>query len=114
LAKVLGGIGRVFILAGLFILGFVAFQLWGTGLEEGRNQSALSDQLTESAPVGSKIADAGDPADVASALAKVDTATAPVAMPAPAAADTAVYALDDARVDAEAEAIIAANLRGAR
>ena len=44
----------------------------------------------------------------------VDTATAPVAMPAPAAADTAVYALDDARVDAEAEAIIAANLRGAR
>ena len=78
LAKVLGGIGRVFILAGLFILGFVAFQLWGTGLEEGRNQSALSDQLTESAPVGSKIADAGDPADVASALAKVDTATAPV------------------------------------
>lgn len=81
LAKVLGGIGRVFIIAGLFILGFVAFQLWGTGFEEGRNQSKLSDQLTESAPVGSRIADSGDPKDVASALAKVSPATAPVTEP---------------------------------
>lgn len=83
LAKVLGVIGRVFIIAGLFILGFVAFQLWGTGIEEGRNQSALSDQLTKSAPADAKIADAGDPADVASALAQVDPATAPLT-PAPA------------------------------
>lgn len=82
LSKVFGVIGRLFIIAGVFILGFVAFQLWGTGLEEGRNQSALSDQLTRSAPPDAKIADAGDPSDVATALAKVDPATAPTT-PAP-------------------------------
>jgi membrane fusion protein (multidrug efflux system) len=43
----------------------------------------------------------------------VDIATAPAAAPAPVPAGTDVYALDDARVDAEAEAIIAANLRHA-
>jgi len=43
----------------------------------------------------------------------VDTASTPVAMPPPAAAGTDVYALDTAREDAEAESIIAANLRGA-
>jgi membrane fusion protein (multidrug efflux system) len=44
----------------------------------------------------------------------VDIATPPGAVPTPAAAGTDVYALDAARVDAEADAIIAANLRGTR
>ena len=43
----------------------------------------------------------------------VDTATPPAAVPPPVVAGTDVYALDAAQVDAEAEAIIAANLRGA-
>jgi sortase A len=34
LAKVLGTIGRVFITAGVLILLFVAYQLWGTGIRE--------------------------------------------------------------------------------
>jgi membrane fusion protein (multidrug efflux system) len=42
----------------------------------------------------------------------VDTASPPLAAPQLAAALTSVYALDAARVDAEADAIIAANLRG--
>ncbi|MBS1836274.1 MAG: class E sortase [Actinobacteria bacterium] len=85
-AKLLGVLGRVFILAGLFILGFVAFQLWGTGIEEGRNQTSLSDQLTKAAPSGSRIDDAGNPADVAKALATVNSATAP-STPAPEEGD---------------------------
>ncbi|MCC6184641.1 MAG: hypothetical protein IT194_08275, partial [Microthrixaceae bacterium] len=48
LSKALGFLGRAFIIVGLFILGFVAFQLWGTSLEEGRNQSELTDQLAHS------------------------------------------------------------------
>jgi membrane fusion protein (multidrug efflux system) len=43
----------------------------------------------------------------------VDTARAPAAAVPPAQASTDVYALDTARVDAEADAIIAANLHGA-
>lgn len=77
LAKALGLLGRVFVVAGLFILGFVAFQLWGTGFEEGRNQAALSDKLTEVAPQGAKIEDAGDPSEVAKAFAGVNPVTAP-------------------------------------
>ncbi|MCC7461104.1 MAG: HlyD family efflux transporter periplasmic adaptor subunit [Gammaproteobacteria bacterium] len=42
----------------------------------------------------------------------VDTATPPGAAPVLATAGTGVYALDTERVEAEAEAIIAANLRG--
>ena len=43
----------------------------------------------------------------------VDIATPPLAAPQLPTAGTSVYALDAARVDAEADAIIAANLRGA-
>lgn len=41
LSRVLGIVGRLLIIAGLVILGFAAFQLWGTGLEESRQQDAL-------------------------------------------------------------------------
>lgn len=78
-SKVLGFVGRTFIIAGLFILGFVAFQLWGTGLEEGRNQSDLTGSLARSVD---HDADEGDTGDLAESLAKVDSATAP-ATPAP-------------------------------
>jgi len=51
LARVLGGIGRTLITAGVLILLFVVYQLWGTGIREAQAQSALeddfADQLTE-------------------------------------------------------------------
>jgi len=42
LSKVLGGIGRTLITAGTLILLFVAYQLWGTGLQEAKAQRVLS------------------------------------------------------------------------
>ncbi len=45
LARVVGGVGRTLIGLGVLILLFVAYQLWGTGLQEARAQSALFDEL---------------------------------------------------------------------
>ncbi len=51
LARVLGGFGRVLIWAGIIILLFVAYQLWGTNISEARAQddleSEFEDLLTE-------------------------------------------------------------------
>jgi sortase A len=45
--RVVGAIGRVFITAGILILLFVAYQLWGTGIYTAREQSQLEDQFNE-------------------------------------------------------------------
>jgi sortase A len=44
--KVVRGTGKTLIAAGLLILLFVAYQLWGTGLAESRSQKALATQFT--------------------------------------------------------------------
>ncbi len=43
LAKILGGIGRALISAGVLVLLFAAYQLWGTGLRTDRAQDKLRD-----------------------------------------------------------------------
>ena len=48
LAKVLGVVGRVCITAGVLILLFVAYQLWGTGIREAQAQRALEDEFEQS------------------------------------------------------------------
>lgn len=45
LANVLGALGRICITAGVLILLFVAYQLWGTGLQEARSQDKLEDEF---------------------------------------------------------------------
>jgi sortase A len=50
---VVGGIGRVLVAAGVLVLLFVAYQLWGTGLSESHAQSTLGQEyraLTHSSP----------------------------------------------------------------
>ena len=47
LAKIIGGVGRTLITAGALILLFVAYQLWGTGLQEAKSQEVLSRQFDE-------------------------------------------------------------------
>jgi len=47
LAKVLGAIGRVCITAGVLILLFVAYQLWGTGLREAQAQDSLESEFEQ-------------------------------------------------------------------
>jgi len=54
LARVLGAIGRTFITAGVLILLFVAYQLWGTGIREAQAQNRLEDEFAE------VLADAGE------------------------------------------------------
>ena len=93
LGKFLGGLGRVLIISGLVVLGFVGYQLWGTGLETARAQGDLTEGLAEG--LASEDTDTGDHGEevdaatldlkeIAERLAKVDPETAP-AMPAPPA-----------------------------
>lgn len=43
----LGVVGKTFITAGLLLLGLVAYQLWGTGIETQRAQAKLHRQFTQ-------------------------------------------------------------------
>ena len=81
LSRVLGWLGRSMVVAGLFILGFVAFQLWGTGLQTSRSQNQLATEL--SSDTGSKgDATTTDPGLLAKDLASAAVVPA-VATPAP-------------------------------
>jgi sortase A len=65
--------GKVLIATGLLLFGFVAYQLWGTGLETARAQRALADEFEE-------------------LLATLDTAptTTPATVPSPTVPDVTV------------------------
>src|SRR5918998_5446995 len=71
LAKVLGAIGRVCITAGVLILLFVAYQLWGTGVREAQAQDDLESEF-------SQVIDDGAGNEVASTIPPGD-ATDPTA-----------------------------------
>ena len=47
ISNIVGLIGKTFIVAGLLLLGLVAYQLWGTGIETERAQSKLRKQFEE-------------------------------------------------------------------
>jgi sortase A len=84
MSRLLGFVGRTLIVAGLFILGFAAYQLWGTGLEEGRNQDELTSSLARTARDRAGVAVNSATVDLdalARALSKVDPATAPASPP---------------------------------
>ncbi len=59
--RAVGGLGRALIISGVLILLFVSYQLWGTGLAEGRSQDQLVDQLSQALAVPT-IPDPGAPA----------------------------------------------------
>jgi sortase A len=83
LARVLGAVGRTCITAGVLILLFVAYQLWGTGIHEARAQDRLEDQFN------SLLADDeldADPADPASPTTPAPT---PTPVPPPPEGDAA-------------------------
>lgn len=48
-------LGRSMIAAGLLLLSFVAYQLWGTGLSEGRAQNTLAAQFVTQQPTKPKF-----------------------------------------------------------
>src|SRR3546814_17986253 len=47
LARVLGAVGRTLITAGVLILLFVVYQLWGTGIRHAQSQERLADEFAE-------------------------------------------------------------------
>ncbi len=79
LARVLGAIGRVCISAGVLLLLFVAYQLWGTGIREAQAQGNLEDEfeaaLDETSQAPSSTLPPGDPSTT--------TTTAPLPPPPP-------------------------------
>jgi len=42
---VVGTVGKILISVGVLLFGFVAYQLWGTGIEYNQSQDALADLL---------------------------------------------------------------------
>ena len=86
LNRLLGYIGRVLITAGVIILLFVAFQLWGTGLEQARHQDALGSTFEKRVLGHASPSDTGADAAISAVLSKLsakDPATAaPMAAPA--------------------------------
>ena len=62
----LGLIGKTFITAGLLLLGLVAYQLWGTGIETRRAQDRLHTEFTQL--VNQKIAEASTPTPTTTSL----------------------------------------------
>jgi sortase A len=83
---VVGGIGKVLIVTGLLMFAFVAYQLWGTGIEYAQAQSDLDDQFEEllastPAPAPSTVAPTPATTVVAGTPAPTTT-TAPAPLPA--------------------------------
>ena len=51
ISRLLDVLGRTMIVAGLLMLSFVAYQLWGTGIAEGRAQNAMETQYAKPQPI---------------------------------------------------------------
>jgi sortase A len=73
-----GTLGKILIATGILMFGFVAYQLWGTGIETARAQNALEDKFEE-AIAANQLDDEPDAADADDAEADGATDAADVA-----------------------------------
>lgn len=85
--RLLGVVGRVLITAGVVILLFVAFQLWGTSLEQSAHQDDLAAAFGKKVLEPQEAKAAASDADTAEEaviedLSKIDPTTAPPTPPA--------------------------------
>ena len=51
ISRLIDFLGRTMIVAGLLLLSFVAYQLWGTAIVEGRSQTAIAKQFVKPQPI---------------------------------------------------------------
>ncbi|MEO7836381.1 MAG: class E sortase [Acidimicrobiales bacterium] len=81
--RVIGGVGRTLIAAGVVILLFVAYQLWGTGLAEARSQDKLTSQFRQvlAQPPPATVPGAPDDPPAAPPAAPVGDAIAIIKIP---------------------------------
>lgn len=79
---VLAALGRFLITAGVVVLLFVGFQLWGTGLQEARAQDALRDEFDHTlAEAQTRLEAPGATADEAATDDSADTAAVEASAP---------------------------------
>jgi len=80
-----GGVGRVLVAVGLLLLAFVAYQLWGTGIQTRQAQNRLEQQFAETVSSSPSSATTTVPTTVAgptsSAAATTTTTTTPATLP---------------------------------
>jgi sortase A len=83
-----GNLGKALIATGLLMFGFVAYQLWGTGIETARAQNQLESEfealLADSPPVEAPEVVSGDGSEAAPVTTISDSASQPVTAPDPA------------------------------
>ncbi|MFP5321359.1 MAG: class E sortase [Acidimicrobiia bacterium] len=102
LAKVLSGVGRLFIWAGALILLFVAYQLWGTGLAEAQAQDDLEDDfvaLLDAAPTTTTTTTTVDEEDDEPEAATTTTTATPAPPPPEGGDAVARLVIPDIGVD---------------
>jgi sortase A len=78
---VVGNVGKVLIATGLLMFGFVAYQLWGTGLEYAQAQDRLDDEFAEllaSVSTTTAPTTTTDPPVISTPTPTTTTTTAPV------------------------------------
>jgi sortase A len=91
-----GGLGRILIITGLLMFGFVAYQLWGTGIETAKAQNSLENQFEQQLAANRPGSPPNTVATAATvATGTIATATQPVAVAGTAAPlDTSPTASD--------------------
>ena len=103
LARLLGAVGRICITAGVLILLFVAYQLWGTGLRTAQAQNELEDEfevvLDEAADTTTSTTATTLPGDPPTTEAVPTTGTVPTVEPAPDGEATAQIQIPAIGVD---------------
>jgi sortase A len=80
-----GGTGRVLLAIGVLMFGFLAYQLWGTGIEFHQHQQALASQFVArraALSAGSSTSTTTAPATGPSATSSTTQPRAPIAWPA--------------------------------
>ena len=92
-----GGVGKTLIAVGLLMFGFVAYQLWGTGIETARAQNSLEQEFEEllatAPPITPAIAAAPDEAGPADTTPDTTPGTTLPAATPPAATPPAATAV---------------------
>lgn len=79
--RILNGVGRALIIGGLLVLGFVAYQLWGTGIETSQKQDGLRVEMA--ADLGRTNVKTLTNRDLFKAAEEIDPVTAPPIDPPP-------------------------------
>jgi sortase A len=101
LARVLGAIGRVCITAGVLILLFVAYQLWGTGIREAQAQNALESEFEDQIDVVEDTTTTTTLPDAPDAPTEAPAVTEPLPPPPPPADGDAVARLRIPAIDVD-------------